>query len=275
MAAASNILATRICTNIFKAFYIPESPAASSQMEQLLQLYDHDIEKQMVYRAILLFAWPQDVQGLVIERVLLTTYGEVIRLLKPFVIGDITDFDTELDAILTAAMSLWVPIQRSKAFVVVSTSDDQGWDWVRESEYDKETAPPEPSPGGTGQGHFFLNLFPRAYIPQTSEGTIVLHPGKALRSDQKMVLASKKEHKQWHQERVLSSDFAPGFQPKGYNRFARLMSPPSSPSSPTFAERSRAHIRGRGSSVDLGRVDWTTLVTPLTNETKSEVGERQ
>ncbi|KAI9768095.1 MAG: hypothetical protein M1840_005129 [Geoglossum simile] len=271
MAAASNVLATRICTNIFKAFYIPESPAASDQIGQLLsQFYSHDTEKLKMYRAILLFAWPGKVQEHAMEKALLMTYGEILQLLKPFVTGDITTFDTELDAILTNAMSLWLPIQRSKAFVVASTSDIPGWSWVKDDEYDKETIPPEPSPGDTRQGPFLLSLFPRAYAPKTPEGTVVLHPGKALQSDQKVVLASKKEYKRLLQERVLLHGIAPGLQQRGYGRFAKLMSPPSSPSNPNFTERSRA--RGRVSSVDLGRTtEWTTLATPLPSEVRSEL----
>jgi hypothetical protein len=240
MAVASNVLATRICINLFKVVYMPESPAASEIEQLVLQLCEcSDTVKQVVCRANLLSAWPQQTQDQAVDELLLSTRREVNRLLSPFVVRDMANFITELDSILREAMNIWKPVQRSKKLIIASIADDRGWTWLAEGEYDEECSPPEPTPERAGQGLFVMNLFPRAY---DATDLVVLYPGKALWSDQKMVTAAKRDHRRWEREReARDMVFMPSIQQRRNERITTRwsMSPPSTPHLASFSERTR------------------------------------
>ncbi|KAI9768751.1 MAG: hypothetical protein M1840_004746 [Geoglossum simile] len=256
MAVASNILATRICANLFKVVYMPEIPATTEINGLVLQLCKcPDPEKQVVCRANLLSAWPQQTQDEAIERILLSTRKDVSRLLVPFVVGDKEKFPTDLDSILRKAVKIWKLIQRSKKLVIASVADDGHWSWLSEGEYDKECFPPESLPEGAGQGYFVMNLFPRAYDPTDM---VVLYPGKALWSDQKTVVVAKRDHRRWEQDKeARDMENMPSIQQRRSERIGRWsMSPPSTPLLSSFSDRARAG-HGRVASTELRRSgDW-------------------
>ena len=227
MAAASSILANKLHTNIFKPCYIPESPAAGDEIRKLLLKHcGADVEKEAICRSLLLSAYPTGDEDEAIKKLLLSTRKEVVRLLRPFVIGSWEGFQDELDAFFADAVGLWRPAQRSKVLVVASVDDADDWPWAEVREYDDETSPPEPVP--LSQGFIVLNLFPRIFTPSDDA---VLHPGHVLWSDQRTVVAAKKEFRRCEADRIQRdlSYLTGGTQGRHERRRSGYGSPPGSP----------------------------------------------
>jgi hypothetical protein len=189
VAAALHIIATRLCANIFKPCYIPESAAGSEIIKQILQdLSRAQLQREEQFtRAVLTFMYPPDQVRAAIDVAVRTTLDDVLKQLGIFLVDD-KGFPAALEALLQDAAGLWQELQQSKTMVKASVEDEDSTE--RTDEYLPEFG--EPISSAESQAFEMLSLFPRIYVPENGR---VVHRGFFLWPDQEAVITAEQELK--------------------------------------------------------------------------------
>ena len=250
MAAALNVLATRLCDNIFKPCYIPESATGTNTIKEILdyQFMAGLRKEEQLTRALLISTYPPErVREATIQAVE-TTLQDVLEHLHVFLGDRVETFGSELKPILQRAAKLALEMQRSKKMVKVSVED--GDLMGHSDEYlgiFGELVPP------TGPPKFeVLSLFPRIWVP---EDDTIVHEGVVLWPDQEIVVVADQELRTFKAERKAKNGRGmSGTAQGGIKRERRqsvvfgggkeiVSSPPNSPGvgRNTFLERGAQH----------------------------------
>ncbi|OBT45132.1 hypothetical protein VE00_04291 [Pseudogymnoascus sp. WSF 3629] len=114
LAAAEKIIAQKLCTNIFRQYYLPETladrQAMDSVLERLLRVNSRD---EAIFRLQLLSAYKSK-ENRHVTSVVKSTIQEVATVLGPLVSPDLQgDFHSKLGKLLQEAVKFWSPVQRS------------------------------------------------------------------------------------------------------------------------------------------------------------------
>jgi hypothetical protein len=193
MAAALHVLASRLCQNIFKPCYIPESIVASEAIKSILAHQSvTNVGKEPLTRALLLSTYvPSDVDA-AIKRAVHATSEEVLTLLSPISTGDHT-LRTDIEALFNEAADVWKEAQHSNKLVEASMTDDdfEDWPWDQLEEFTSTVTQSTVQP--VSQKYDALNLFPRVFIPADNR---IVHHGLVLWPDQNIVVAAEQEFRQ-------------------------------------------------------------------------------
>lgn len=187
-AAVQKIIASTLCTSIFKPYYLPEIPADRRQIDDVLErLGQSSPYEEAVFRLRLLSAYKNE-ETAHIERIVRSAVAHVSKLVDPLLTpATRKTFQSEIESLFKEAVDLWLPTRRSRTKVRVDNKPD--FDWEFYEEYDTsiesdeehksyESIPDEPIDA----------LFPRVYF-----GSTVLLEGYALWSCQKTVIAANIE----------------------------------------------------------------------------------
>jgi hypothetical protein len=188
VAAALNILATRLCANIFKPCYIPESAADSETIKEIL---DHQSatglrKEEKFIRALLTSMYPDERVKAAINRAVQTTIDDILQCLSFFLNEEVQTFKTGLVALLKRAVDISMQMQQSEKMVEVNV---EGGDFLELPDEHLEDFGEFVS--STGPAKFeALNLFPQIYVPE--DGKFV-HQGIFLFPDQEVVITAEQE----------------------------------------------------------------------------------
>ena len=190
MAAAMHVLASRLCQNIFKPCYLPESVDASEMIKSILAHQSiNNAEKERFTRALLPSTYdPHDVDA-AIKRAVHVTSEEVVALLSPISTGDPT-LRTDIEALFNEAADVWKEAQHSKKLVEASMTEEdfEDWPWDHLEEFTSAVAQSTVQP--VSRKFNVLNLFPRVFFPADNG---IVYSGLVLWPDQRVVVVAEQE----------------------------------------------------------------------------------
>ncbi|KAL5349554.1 hypothetical protein ACLOAV_005849 [Pseudogymnoascus australis] len=185
MAAAEKIIAQKLCTNIFRQYYLPETLADRQAMDSVLErLFGVNSRDEAVFRLQLLAAYKSE-ENRHVTSVVKSTIQEVVAVLGLLISPDLQgDFQSKLGKLLQEAVKLWSPVQRSAVRACVDNEPEQDWDSFKDYDGLVDSTPDQmkqvliaPNP--------IDSLFPRISI-----GDDIICQGYALWSSQNMVIAA-------------------------------------------------------------------------------------
>jgi hypothetical protein len=188
MAAALNILSTRLCANIFKPCYIPGSATDSTTIKEIL---DHQSatglrKEEKFIRALLTSMYSDEQVKAAINRAVQITIEDTLKCLSFFLNDGVQTFKTELAALLKRAVNISMQMQQSEKMVEVNI---EGRDFAERSDEYLPGFGELMSPAGPAKFEM-LNLFPQIYVPEDRKW---VHQGIFLFPDQEVVIAAEKE----------------------------------------------------------------------------------
>ncbi|KFY67382.1 hypothetical protein V496_01573 [Pseudogymnoascus sp. VKM F-4515 (FW-2607)] len=189
MAAAEKIVAQKLCTNIFRQYYLPETladrQAMDSVLERLLQANSRD---EAIFRLRLLSAYKSE-ENTHVTSVVKSTIQEVVTVLGPLISPDLQgDFQSKLGKLLQEAVKLWSPVQRSAVRAYVDNEPEHGWDSFKDYDGLMDSTSDQMKQAQIPQNPID-SLFPRISI-----GDNIICQGYALWSSQNMVVAAGLEY---------------------------------------------------------------------------------
>lgn len=201
-ATAEKIIAEKLCSNIFRDYYLPQASSAQGILDDVLALLnERNPHKEAIFRLQLLAAYEPYEEDYVISLVE-STIEEIVKILDPLLFTpDVREgFQSALRRLLVDAVKLWRPVQRSASKGWVSNDpeiggfrDGQDQIWDSNEEYDKAVELSEDQKAHIpDQADPLISLF-----PQLSVGEKSVYRGCALWSDQNAVVAANTEFNQW------------------------------------------------------------------------------
>jgi hypothetical protein len=261
MAVAESIIADKICSDIFRQYFVPVFSAAREGVEKILdQLYDISPHREAIFRLQLLAAYTPEDEQRCVTSIIESAAEKVAKLLDPLVFQPNTrgDFKPKLEGLLREAADLWKHIQRSAERG--EADNNPGEDWAGYEEYDTAIT---------------LSVEQEAYVDDESEATTSLFPrvcigdyqvcaGFALWSNQSTVVTAKLERIQLNRRNSTHARVAGGgAQGSSAQRGGgggerrrsnesgssagvwRTEDPPMSPITPSRGQSSRGHTASR------------------------------
>ena len=198
MATAERIIADKLCIQIFREYYLPESsPARAVINDVLTHLGKSNPRKEAIFRLQLLAAYEPDEHGY-ISNLVESTIEEVVRVLDPLLLalGAREGFQSALRKLLDKAVKLWRSVQRNATKCSVLNDPEhrgfggvQNQNWDMNEEYDTAVElAADQMMYVPDQSEPVISLF-----PQLSVGRNVICNGCALWSDQNTVVAASIE----------------------------------------------------------------------------------
>ncbi|KFX96519.1 hypothetical protein O988_05267 [Pseudogymnoascus sp. VKM F-3808] len=185
MAAAEKIIAQKLCTNIFRQYYLPETLADRQAMDSVLErLFQVNYRDEAIFRLKLLSAYKSE-ENRHITGVVKSTMQEVATILGPLVSPDLLgDFQSKLGELLLEGVKLWSSVQMSAVRAWVDNEPEN--DWGTFEDYDALVdSTPDPMKHVLVPPNPTDSLFPRVSI-----GDDIICQGYALWSSQNMVVAA-------------------------------------------------------------------------------------
>jgi hypothetical protein len=191
MATAEKVISCKLCSNIFKQYYLPENTFARQAMDEVLEsLLEGSPRDEAIFRVRLLSAYKGEQQKH-LTNVVADTISEVVAILGPLLAPDSRDgFQSEFRRLLQEAVKLWGPLQRSAMRARVDDNVEKDWDWEKYKDYDTAKGP-NADQAAHGLSYPLEPLFPRVSI-----GDDVICPGYALWSGQNVLVAAGIEYSQ-------------------------------------------------------------------------------
>lgn len=197
MATAEKIIADKLCTHIFKEYYLPESSPSRAVIDDVLtRLNDGNSFKEAIFRLQLLAAYESDEQDYIVSLVESTT-KEIVKLLNPLLFTSAAreGFQSALRELLKEAVQLWSSAQRSASkWRVLNDPELRGFngiqeqDWGLNEEYDQAVELTGDQIMHRDERDPVISLF-----PQLSVSGSVVYKGCVLWSDQNTVVAANIE----------------------------------------------------------------------------------
>ncbi|KAH9217255.1 hypothetical protein DL95DRAFT_522194 [Leptodontidium sp. 2 PMI_412] len=262
MATTERIIADKLCTHIFRKYYLPEStPARAVVNDVLTRLGKSNPRKEAIFRLQLLAAYEPDEQSH-LSSLVGSTIEEVVGVLDPLLsaTGSREGFQSALRKLIDNAVTLWRSIQRSVTKGSVSNDPDHGrfgavqnQDWDMNDEYDSAVdLAADQMMHVPDQSEPVIPLF-----PQLSMGRKVICRGCALWSDQNTIVAASIEFGQLNFRNSAQGRGAQGRRDSdrrrlslnGSSSLGRGRDPSTSPRSPSgnpsFLEHTNTRTKNR------------------------------
>jgi len=193
MATAEKIIASKVHTNIFQQYYLPESSAVREGIDEVLdKLYEANHRGEAIFRLRLLSAYKPEEEQRHVTSTVKTTVEEVVNILGPllFTQNAREGFQSGLSELLQEAAKLWRHVQRNEERGFAEIEQNQEWDIYEDYDTamrlsaEQEALIPDPPDA-------IMPLF-----PQVSIGDDVVFQGCALWSSQSTVVAANMEYNQ-------------------------------------------------------------------------------
>lgn len=255
-------MADKLCTNIFRSYYLPETNADRGVIDNILrELGKSNPYREAVFRLQLLAAY-EPYEEEFVTKIVDFTVGEVVEILDPLLFSPEAGegFQLALRKLIADAVQLWRIVQRSEKKGEVSndpeylgSSGAQEQCWASNEVYDNEVVLTGDQTSHISDLDPVMPLFPRLSI-----GEKVIYRGCALWSDQNAVVAGSFEFVQMNSRnsaqsrgharrdsdrRRLSFNASPTLGRRGDD------SPRSPLSNQSFADR--AHSRTNSRTISL------------------------
>jgi hypothetical protein len=200
MATAERVIGDKLCTNIFRRYYLPDSVAARGPIDEILERFDAiNPRKEAIFRRQLLAAYEPDEPhhlGFLVDH----TIEEVFKILNPLIFTKNTrdGFASDLAKLLRKAVDLWRHVQRSEVRGIAQNNldqpafnDDQEECWATHDDYDTPIGLTSDQLASITEAEPMIVLFPKVFV-----GSVEVFQGFALWSDQSAAIAANIEYTQ-------------------------------------------------------------------------------
>ena len=226
VAAAFHVFTTRLHSEIFRPWYVPESVDDSWIVKNVLDRnFRSGSRKSDVVRALLLSNRRTEDEGNMVADVARRASENVHKQLHFFLGDDGQKFQTSVEELFREAANLWLEMQHNKKEIEAQIQESLDYDnsWISLEAFGELVAHQHiPRPEA-------LCLFPRLHVP---EDEIILHRGCVLWLNQSAVIYA---HKERHEYKVRTNRSTGGSSARESERRDSFgfdtLSPPNSPTS--------------------------------------------